>query len=169
MERLLSNLCISLNTTRKCWANYKHSILYVFQITYYLAFLILYYVPIVSQSHSRQEIFCTFWSTVIFNKKCYYLFPFGCNLSLPPERPVASARVLSFRLSPNRMITMMSVCWEPAGCPAGIQYLYPSHCHVNMVLPILLMQRLKLRLVNQLAQDHLANKLAELGYELRAL
>lgn len=38
-----------------------------------------------------------------------------------------------------------------------------------MVLPILLMQRLKLRLVNQLAQDHLANKLAELGYELRAL
>ena len=38
-----------------------------------------------------------------------------------------------------------------------------------MVLPILLMQRLKLRLINQFAQDHLANKLAELGYKLGAL
>lgn len=93
----------------------------------------------------------------------------GVICQLPPECPVASTRVLSFRLSPNRIITMMSVCGEPTGCPIGIQYLYPSHPHVNMVLPILLMQRLKLRLVNQLAQDRLANKLAELGYELRAL
>lgn len=43
----------------------------MFSKLYLLLLLILYYVPIVSQSHSRQEIFCTFWSTVIFNKKCY--------------------------------------------------------------------------------------------------
>lgn len=54
----------------------------MFSKLYLLLLLILYYVPIVSQSHSRQKIFCTFWSTVIFNKKCYYLFPFGSEWSV---------------------------------------------------------------------------------------
>lgn len=57
----------------------------MFSKLYLLLLLILYSVPIVSQSHSRQEIFCTFWSTVIFNKKCSYLFPLGC-LSLIPGK-----------------------------------------------------------------------------------
>lgn len=93
----------------------------MFSKLYLLLLLILYYVPIVSQSHSRQEIFCTFWSTVIFNKKCYYLFPVGSEWSVTSSWGARwPSQSLSTPLSPKWIIAIIIVvmtgsvaCWEP--------------------------------------------------------
>lgn len=141
MERLLSNLCISLNTTRRMLSQTINTQFCMFSKLYLLLLLILYYVPIVSQSHSRQEIFCTFWSTVIFNKKCYYLFPFGCEQSVTSSWDVQRPHKGSFHPLVSKLdhssddddgsdvedgvCSLLTACWVPGWHPVSLVFTTP--------------------------------------------